>query len=252
MAKATLSGGQLLLALGGTLFVLNLIAVAYLTGAGFDALRPGALTIAQLGQLGDSFAWVTSTFAVLAAVGAWQSYESQQSSLKAQRDAIEQEKQRIRQERFDAVFFQITADLERRIEGLNLGMARFTGDTLKGVYGVPALAAFVNRARKQEVEGPAQSEDAAYSAIRATEGTQNLSNAIQAAVLWLGKFEAEGLDARDHTRYWVLAQPPAVRTFLAWCLSPRFARPSVADAARRLGITDAIGTYSVDEEPNEF
>jgi hypothetical protein len=71
----------------------------------FTPIRPYlpaaiGVKIESLGQLGDAFGPLTSFFALIAAVGAWRSYQAQQEQL-------DDERGRNRVQRFDDLFFRL-------------------------------------------------------------------------------------------------------------------------------------------------
>lgn len=75
---------------------------------------PQGIAIEHLGQFGDAFAPVTALFALVAAVGAWHSYE-------AQRQQLEDERERNRTQRFDELFFRLLDYYDNSLHSIPAG-----------------------------------------------------------------------------------------------------------------------------------
>jgi len=113
------------------LYLLLLVVAHYApTPSWLTAAR--GFEIGKLGPLGDSFGPLTAMFAAVAAFGAWLSYG-------AQRQQLEDEKNRHRRTRFDEAFFRLLEYYEKEVSELDIRIREF--DEPVRAVGVEAISA---------------------------------------------------------------------------------------------------------------
>lgn len=105
-------------------YLLVLALAHYLPTASWLTAAHG-LGINQLGPLGDSFGPLTAIFAALAAFGAWRSYG-------AQRQQLNDEKNRHRGTRFDETFFRLLDHYGRELARVQARVQKTGTEPLRG------------------------------------------------------------------------------------------------------------------------
>ncbi|WP_380018959.1 hypothetical protein [Dokdonella ginsengisoli] len=133
---------------------------------------PHGISIEHLGQFGDAFAPVTALFALIAAVGAWHSYE-------AQRQQLEDERKRNRTQRFDDVFFKLLSYYDDKI---NRSIRPLMND----------LRAYVSGTEDPRVSERERWLDSLYKVDR-FEDLTGLAAQVRAIVGWLRSSSAEDI-----------------------------------------------------------
>lgn len=226
-----IGGGLLLLWWAGFIFVLAV------TPLGSVMPRVAGRAIEHLGQFGDAFAPITALFALIAAVGAWRSYETQKEQLEHERDQASSVK-------FDDAFFRLLQYYETERARLEV---RVPGGIIHGglKVGTEAISAFREYvgfvvAAQLAAEQPPIAQGISQTKVMTEllglaeyRPLMHFPSKIVAIVTWLEEFRANfSLGSRGAL---LIASLTDDEIWL-WSLSLNAKAPRLLDFARDLGI----------------